>query len=125
MLRMRIVPLAAVPHRVIDHFDSVGFMIGRLVHGEASAHIARLEGNGRIGPHLAVQRQLLIPIDGSVEVSGSPVRWTPLRPGQAALWEPDEEHETRSADGAVLLIVETDADLLPGADGIMINPDGE
>ena len=42
------------------------------------------------------------------------------RPGQAAVWEPDESHETRSEHGLTALIVEGDLDI--GAPGEQVDP---
>jgi hypothetical protein len=43
-----------------------------------------------------------------------------LGPGQAAVWEPGEVHETRSAGGMAAMIVEGDLDI--GAPGEQVDP---
>ena len=43
-----------------------------------------------------------------------------LTRGQAAVWEPGESHETRSADGLTAMIVEGDLDI--GAPGEQVDP---
>jgi len=92
----------------VDRFDSQGFTIGSVVGSDGPVRIsqARLAPGGVIGRHPAVRRQLLIPLDGDVTVSGQDGVSYGIGPGRAALWEPGEEHETRTADGLWALVVE-------------------
>ena len=67
-----------------------------------------------IGRHPAAGRQLLVVLEGDATVSGGsegdgdPVA---IGPGQAAVWEPYEPHETRTTGGLTALVVEGELEL--------------
>jgi quercetin dioxygenase-like cupin family protein len=88
----------------------------------ADAHLVAvsLAAGGVIGRHPAVGRQLLVVLTGEAEVAGAEGTVHRLSSGQAAVWEPGELHETRSATGLSALIVEGDLDI--GAPGEQVDP---
>ena len=118
---MRILDLTDLPHRPIEAHGSRGFSVGAFGLG-ADTHLVSvtLTPGGRIGRHPAVGRQLLVVLAGDAEVSGSGGETHVLGAGQAAVWEPGESHETRSASGLSALIVEGDLDI--GAPGEQVDP---
>lgn len=118
---MRIVRLDDVPRRSIDAHGSVGFDLGALgITADASLVVVRLRAGGRIGRHPAAGRQLLVLVSGDARVAGGDGVPTDLAPGEAAVWEPGEQHETRSVAGLTALVVEGDLDL--GAPGHHVDP---
>lgn len=118
---MRILDLTAVPHRPIEAHGSRGFSIGAFgVSAEASLVMVRLARGGVIGRHPAAGRQLLVVVSGDALVSGSRGEPVAIGPGQAAVWEPNEPHETRTVDGLVAMVVEGDVDL--GTPGHVVDP---
>ncbi|SED21239.1 Cupin domain-containing protein [Nocardioides exalbidus] len=118
---MRVIDLADLPHRPIEAHGSRGFSVGAFGLG-ADTHLVAvsLAPGGVIGRHPAVGRQLLVVLAGDAEVSGSDGTPQLLAPGQAAVWEPGEHHETRSARGLSAMIVEGDLDI--GAPGEQVDP---
>jgi quercetin dioxygenase-like cupin family protein len=109
---VRILQLDGVPHRTIDAHGSRGFTIGAFgITAEASLVAVSLRPGGVIGRHPAAGRQLLLVLDGDATVSGSYGDPVSIRPGQAAVWEPNELHETRSTDGLTGLVIEGDVDV--------------
>lgn len=118
---MRIVDLEAVPRRRIEAHGSLGFDIGALgVTADAALVVVRLGPGGRIGRHPAAGRQLLVLLTGDARVAGYDGTPVDLSPGQAAVWEPDEAHETRTVAGLTALVIEGDVDL--GAPGHHVDP---
>jgi quercetin dioxygenase-like cupin family protein len=73
------------------------------------AGVYRIAPGGRMARHPATVRQLLVVVDGSGWVSGRDGREEPIGAGEAVVWEPGEEHETRSAEGLTAVIVQSDA----------------
>ncbi len=118
---MRILDLAALPHRPIEAHGSRGFSVGAFGLG-ADTHLVAvsLAPGGVIGRHPAVGRQLLVVLSGDAEVAGAEGEVHRIAPGQAAIWEPDELHETRSPGGLSAMIVEGDLDI--GAPGEQVDP---
>lgn len=118
---MRILELDSVPHRPIDAHGSRGFEIGAFgVGADTSLVMVRLRPGGVIGRHPAAGRQLLVVLEGDARVSGGHGDPVDLRPGQAAVWEPHELHETRTTSGLVAMVVEGDLDL--GTPGHVVDP---
>jgi quercetin dioxygenase-like cupin family protein len=92
--------------RDIDRFGSNGARIAPLARGEAQVVVVHLEAGGRLGRHPAAGRQVLAVVGGSGSVSGGDGVEQPVEPGVAAVWEPGEEHETRTETGLTAVIVE-------------------
>lgn len=113
--------LAGVPHRSLDTHGSEGFQVGAFgITADAHLVTVRVRAGGVIGRHPAAGRQLLAVLVGDALVSGADGDSAVLGPGQAAVWEPGESHETRSVTGLVALVVEGDLDI--GAPGHHVDP---
>jgi mannose-6-phosphate isomerase-like protein (cupin superfamily) len=95
--------IRAFASRAIDAFGSTGFTHSRLTRGDVQVSLAQLDGT--IGGHPAASRQLFLVLDGTVTVRTS-TEAAELAPGEAALWEPGEWHE--STGRAQVLLVEGD-----------------
>ncbi len=70
------------------------------------AAVFRFEPGGRLRRHPATFPQILAVLEGSAEVSGADGADERIGPGEAVFWHSGEEHETRSADGLIALIIE-------------------
>ncbi|WP_244928277.1 cupin domain-containing protein [Nocardioides sp. W7] len=109
---MRVLSLGAQPGRPVDAHGSRGFDVSAFgITAEAHLVTVRLKAGGVIGRHPAAGRQLMVVLSGDAIVSGSSGDPVVLQAGQAAVWEPNELHETRSESGLVALVVEGDVDL--------------
>ncbi|WP_193605441.1 cupin domain-containing protein [Nocardioides dongkuii] len=112
---MRVLTLGARAGRPVDAHGSRGFDVTGLgITAEAHLVTVRLRPGGVVGRHPAAARQLLVVLSGDAVVSGSHGDPVVLEPGQAAVWEPNELHETRSETGLVALLVEGDVDIASG-----------
>jgi len=110
---MRIVQL---PAREISRFDSNGvdmdFLPQVLDAERTTVHLARIVAGGRLGEHPAVALQIFAVLAGEGlvtskgEAGDAGERWE-IRPGQAAIWEPGEIHETTATTDLLAAIVET------------------
>lgn len=102
-------PEVSIP---VDHFGS-DFRIGRLTTEGAVArvHVMHLAAGGLIGRHPTGSRQLFAVMSGSGWVSGDDGARRPIRSGQAALWEPGEEHEAGADDHLTAVCVEGSFDM--------------
>lgn len=121
---MRILDLAGRPGRRIDSHGSRGFSVSALgLTADAHLVAVTLAAGGVIGRHPAPGRQMLVVLTGDAIVSegtdgsGEPVT---VGPGQAAVWEPHEPHETRTSNGLTALVVEGDIEL--GTPGHHVDP---
>lgn len=118
---MRILDLSSAPRRPVEAHGSVGFSIAAIgITAETHLVAVSLRPGGVIGRHPAAGRQLLVVLTGDAVVSGSDGEAVAIGPGQAAVWEPGEPHETRSVTGVSALVVEGDLDL--GAPGHHVDP---
>lgn len=97
-------PKVSIP---IDHLGS-NFRIGRLTGDDTNGRvqILHLGPGGTVGRHRAGTRQLFAVVSGSGWVSGDDGQHRPIRSGQAAVWEPDEEHDASSDEGLMAVSVE-------------------
>lgn len=97
--------------RKIDAFDSVNFILSKVVHlaVEARVSCAHLGPNGRIGNHRAVVPQLLLVVQGAGWVRGDAADRMPVAVGHAVYWEQDEWHETTTATGLMAIVIESEA----------------
>jgi quercetin dioxygenase-like cupin family protein len=112
---MRILSLAAVPRRQIDAHGSKGFTVGALgLTADAHLVVVRLRPGGVIGRHRAAGTQVLLVVDGDAVVSGGDGEPREIDPGQAAVWDTGEEHETRSVGGLTAFVVEGDLSVVDG-----------
>lgn len=118
---MRVLDLSGLPHRPIDAHGSRGFSVGAFgICADAHLVAVALAPGGVIGPHPALGRQLLVVLTGEADVRGAEGDVRRLVTGEAAVWEPGEMHETRSAGGMTGMIVEGDVDI--GAPGEQVDP---
>ena len=109
---MKILTIDPAKAHDVDAYGSQGFTLTHIAAGNARLSHAVLAPGGRIGRHPASQRQLLLVIDGEGEVSGEDGVFHPIAAGQAALWQPGEEHETRSEAGLTVMIFEGKIEIL-------------
>jgi quercetin dioxygenase-like cupin family protein len=101
--------------RAIDHHGSSGFELApltRIPDGPGHVVLVRLAPGGRIGRHPTAGAQLLAVVSGSGTVSGGDGVDRPIAAGTAAAWEAGEQHETRTDEGLVAVVVEA-AELEP------------
>jgi GrpB-like predicted nucleotidyltransferase (UPF0157 family) len=97
-------PEVSIP---VDRFGS-NFRIGRLTRDETRGRvqIVHLAPGGLVGRHRAGLQQLFAVVVGSGWVSGDDVRRRPIQAGQAAVWDPEEEHDAGTNDGLTAVCVE-------------------
>lgn len=105
---MRVIDLRAVETRPIQQFGSEGYSLGTLgVLRPGHVAYLTLEPGGVVGRHPAVGTQVLVVLSGSARVSGGaggvPAQ---VEPGLAVMWEPGEDHETRTDEGLTALVLE-------------------
>jgi quercetin dioxygenase-like cupin family protein len=113
---MRILDFEAASWHSIASFDSAAFSVAGVGKGDGIHLVtARLEPGGVIGRHPAVGRQLLVVLQGQAVVSGDCGSQAAIGPGQAALWEPGESHETSTNQGLLALLVEGELAINPQA----------
>jgi quercetin dioxygenase-like cupin family protein len=102
------------PKRAITHFDSSGATIAGVARcsGEVRVSLLVLAAGGSVGEHPAASPQLFLVVAGSGWVRvGEYCR--AIEPGQAAVWEADERHESGSDSGLTAVVVEAESlDLL-------------
>lgn len=115
---MRVLSLGAVPRRPIDAHGSTGCSVGGVgLTADAHLVVVTVRAGGTIGRHPAAGRQLLVVVSGDATVSGADGVPVSLGPGQAAVWEPGEAHETSSEGGLTAFVVEGDVDVATGPAG--------
>jgi len=104
---MRLVRFDAARGRELDHYGSSGFRLTPLAAlAEGRVVFVHLAPGGRIGRHPAAGPQMLAVVSGEGSVSGADGDAQPIAVGVAAVWEPGEEHETRSEAGLTALVIE-------------------
>jgi hypothetical protein len=103
---MRRVDLADLTRIPVTRFDSAGVTIAGIAADTLAVHVARLDPGGVIGRHPAAATQLLVVLEGIVDVTGHDGSHATLDHHQGVLWAPGEEHETRTVAGATLLLIE-------------------
>ena len=88
-----------------------GSLSARVRRLAPSAHVVVIEvgPGGVVARHPAVVAQLFVVVRGSGWVSGADGERQEIRPGEAILWEPGEEHESDSDEGMTALVVEADS----------------
>lgn len=85
-------------------FDSQAFTVTPLVRHAEGVMVLRLGAGGRIGRHPAVGHQVFAVVEGEGMVSGSDFVEHRIRAGEAAVWQPGEQHETRSHGGLTAVV---------------------
>lgn len=104
-----------LPAREISRFGSTGvdmdFLPQVLDAGRTTVHIARIVAGGRLGEHPATSLQVFAVLAGEGLVTSKGTagdtdeRWE-IQPGQAAIWEPGEIHETTATTDLLAAIIE-------------------
>jgi quercetin dioxygenase-like cupin family protein len=118
---VRVVRLGAVPRRPVEAHGSIGFTVGALgLTADAHLVVVSLRAGGVIGRHPAAGRQMMVVVEGDAQVSGADGSTADLGPGDAAVWEPGEAHETRSRSGLTAFVVEGDVQI--GASRVAVDP---
>ncbi len=103
---MKILTIDPAKAHAGEAYGSQGFALTHIAAGQARLSHAVLAPGGRIGRHPATQEQLLLLIDGQGEVCGVDGVFQTITAGQAALWQPGEEHETRTETGLTAMLFE-------------------
>lgn len=94
----------------ITHFNSNGAEIAGVAQcaGETRVSLLQLAAGGIVGEHPAASPQLFLVLAGSGWVRVGEDRRT-IEPGQAAVWEAGERHESGSDSGLTAVIVEAES----------------
>ena len=102
-------PEVSVP---VSRFGS-NFRIGPLTGSDSRVRVQvmHLPADGLVGHHPAVVPQLFAVVAGSGWVSGADGERRPVRPGEAALWDAGEDHESGSDEGMTAVVIEGDFDV--------------
>ena len=97
----------------ITRFNS-DFIMSRIIQTTQVAHIScmHLEKDGVVGYHQAVSPQLLLIVSGEGLVRGEQEDYFKVGAGDAVFWNKDEWHETRSAEGMMAIVIESE-ELVP------------
>ena len=74
-----------------------------------SIRCIHLQPNGLVGSHPAETKQLVLVVQGEGYLRGEGAMRTPIRAGQAVLWEEGEWHETSTDDGLIAIVIESPA----------------
>jgi quercetin dioxygenase-like cupin family protein len=106
---MRLFRFDAALGREIAQFGSRNAVIVGIQRSEGAFQLGclHLGAGGVLGRHPAGTRQLLLVVAGEGWVSAGGER-RPITVGQAAYWEPGEEHETTTESSLTALILESD-----------------
>ncbi|MGD7044280.1 cupin domain-containing protein [Jeotgalibacillus proteolyticus] len=93
----------------IEAFDS-NFVMSRITQTFSPSMIGcmYLEENGVIGYHQAVMPQLLLIVKGEGEVRSNNGEYFHVKTGDAVFWGKDEWHETRSEEGLMAVVIESE-----------------
>jgi hypothetical protein len=105
---VQILDVAVGPGRLIERFGSRGasHLGGAAFDGAGGVAFLTLTPGGHLGRHPTVLAQLFCVVTGSGWVAGDDGRRHALAVGQAALWEPGEEHESGSDEGMTVVVLE-------------------
>jgi quercetin dioxygenase-like cupin family protein len=108
---LRIYRFDAEVGRKVDAFNSVNFVMSKVVHLAAEARVscAHLGPNGRIGHHQAVVPQLLLVVQGAGWVRDEAADRISVTIGHAVYWEQDKWHETTTDTGLIAIVIESEA----------------
>ncbi|MGH2485640.1 MAG: hypothetical protein ACRDHE_06485 [Ktedonobacterales bacterium] len=104
---------AAVGH-AITQFGSQRAIITGIQRTSGPVHIAcmHIGPSGGVGYHQATTRQLFLVVTGVGWVTGADRAQRPIAAGEAAYWDTGEWHESGSARGMTVIVIEGD-DLQP------------
>ncbi len=105
--------------KIFDFSEKVGkhislfqsnFIMSKILNHQGNVHIGamHLQANGMIGYHEAVVSQLLLIVDGEGYVCGANKEQVKIEVGQAVFWEKGEFHETRTENGLMAIVMESE-----------------
>jgi GrpB-like predicted nucleotidyltransferase (UPF0157 family)/mannose-6-phosphate isomerase-like protein (cupin superfamily) len=99
-------PEVSIP--IGEHGSS--FRLGPLTGPDSRVRVQvmHLAPSGSVGRHATARKQLWAVVAGSGWVGGGDGRSRPITEGQAALWDPGEEHEGGSDGGLTAVCIEGD-----------------
>jgi mannose-6-phosphate isomerase-like protein (cupin superfamily) len=112
---MRLIDFGTTPAIPIERHASREAAFARVAKTEGRGHVGcmYLGPDGVLGRHPAAAAQLFCVVGGEGTVSGGDGVSFPIRSGQAALWEPGEQHEASTRSGMVVMIFEVEAAIEP------------
>ena len=107
---MRLFRFDASAGHPIASFGSVGLVMSPIQRGEGQFQIGcmHLEAGGLVGLHQAVGPQLFLVVRGEGWVRGERPERHPLAAGQAAFWVDGEWHESGTATGMDVIVLEAE-----------------
>lgn len=79
--------------------------------GTTRTFVSHLSAGGTLGRHEATMRQVFAVVSGEVETLTGAGPRTRVGPGQLVVWERGESHQTWALTDAVVVVVETTAEL--------------
>lgn len=108
----------ALPSSTLSSFSSTGVTlraharVDQPVEGFA-VDVVEFAARSRIGRHPTLLWQLLAVVSGDGWAAGPDGHAIPLRPGEAVLWEPGEEHASGSSGGMLAVLVQSPVPPVP------------
>ena len=111
----------ALSSSALSSFSSTGVTLRPLARAEQQTEgfgvdVVEFAARSRIGRHPTRLWQLLAVVSGEGWAAGPDGHAVPLRPGEAVLWEPGEEHASGSSGGMVAVIVQSPVSPVPPAE---------
>lgn len=107
---MKIIKLNEIAGKSIKQYDSVNFLMRRLLLTEKPSHVGVMElaAHGIIGYHQTTVPQALILIEGEGTVRAGSEAEKTVKVGDIVFWEKEEGHETRSVAGLKAIVIESE-----------------
>ena len=107
---MRLFRFDASTGHPITHFNSVGLVMAPIQRGTGPFQLGcmHLEAGGLVGFHQATVPQLFLVVRGEGWVRGEAPERHPIAAGQAAFWTVGEWHESGSATGMDVMVLEAE-----------------
>jgi mannose-6-phosphate isomerase-like protein (cupin superfamily) len=101
----------------VDQYSSRAAAFARIAVTMGEGHIGcmYLGPGGGLGRHPAPCPQLFCVVSGKGTVAGDDGVLMPVESGQAALFEPGEDHESWTSEGMVVVILEVASTIQPAA----------
>ena len=105
---MRLLDFHRTRAHAVDRYSSQEAAFARIAVTEGAGHIGcmYLGPGGGLGRHPAPRAQLFCVVSGEGTVVGGDGVPCAIQSGQAALFDPGEDHESSTSSGMVVLIVE-------------------
>jgi mannose-6-phosphate isomerase-like protein (cupin superfamily) len=114
---MRLLDFRRSLAHAVDRYSSRDAAFARIAVTEGEGHLGcmYIGPNGGLGRHPAPRAQLFCVVSGEGTVAGGDGVPCAIESGQAALFDPGEDHESSTSSGMVVLILETAAMIQPAA----------